>query len=90
MTQTILIVDDDPVQRRILENSVNKMGYRAVTCEDGESALARMREGSASPIDLVVLDLVMPGIDGMGVLAALAEDQSSIPVIVQTSIGPRR
>ncbi|NRB29109.1 MAG: sigma-54-dependent Fis family transcriptional regulator [Rhizobiaceae bacterium] len=87
MTQTILIVDDDPVQRRILENSVNKMGYRAVTCEDGESALARLRETSSTPVDLVVLDLVMPGIDGMGVLSALSEDQSAVPVIVQTSKG---
>ena len=39
MSAVILIVDDEPVQRRLLENSVNKMGYRAVVAEDGEAAL---------------------------------------------------
>ncbi|MEP0941277.1 MAG: sigma-54 dependent transcriptional regulator [Rhizobiaceae bacterium] len=87
MTKTILIVDDDPVQRRILENSVNKMGYRAITCDDGESALAHLQDASSTAIDLIVLDLVMPGIDGMGVLKALSEMEAAIPTIVQTSKG---
>ncbi len=85
MNQTILIVDDDPVQRRILENSVNKMGYRAITSEDGEQALEVLQNGQEPGIDLIVLDLVMPGLDGMGVLNVLHEKQIEVPVIVQTS-----
>ena len=87
MTQTILIADDDPVQRRILENAINKMGYRALTCEDGESALSLLQDTQGSKIDLLVLDLVMPELDGMGVLSALSERQIDMPVIVQTSQG---
>lgn len=87
MTKTILIVDDDPVQRRILENAVNKMGYRAATCADGEEVLDYVRDGQSASIDLIVLDLVMPGLDGMGVLKQLRENQISVPVIVQTSKG---
>ena len=87
MNHTILIVDDDPVQRRILENAINKMGYQAATCEDGQSALDVLRTNPKPEIDLVVLDLVMPGLDGMGVLKSMAEAQIDIPVIVQTSQG---
>ena len=87
MNQTILVVDDDPVQRRILENSINKMGYRAITCEDGQEALALLQENPTPEIDLIVLDLVMPGLDGMGVLAALGDTGIGLPVIVQTSKG---
>jgi DNA-binding NtrC family response regulator len=87
MTNTILIVDDDPVQRRILENSVNKMGHRAVTCEDGEQALQLLKDGARSNIDLVILDLVMPGLDGMGVLNRMRQEECNQAVIVQTSQG---
>ncbi|MGI9363873.1 MAG: sigma-54-dependent transcriptional regulator [Rhizobiaceae bacterium] len=87
MTNTILIVDDDPVQRRILENAVTRMGYKAITCDDGTRALDHMVSGSSSEIDLVVLDLVMPDIDGMAVLRSMEELQIQLPVIVQTSKG---
>ncbi len=87
MTTTILIVDDEPVQRRLLENSVNKMGHRAVLCDDGEKAIDYLQSPAGQSIDLIVLDLVMPGLDGMGVLGKLCEIGMDKPVIVQTAQG---
>ena len=85
MSQTILIVDDDPVQRRLLEASVRRLGYGAVLAEDGNAALDAMRGGG--PVDLVILDLVMPGLDGFGVLQAMRESRIEIPAVVQTATG---
>ena len=73
MTKAILIVDDDPVQRRLLEASVNRMGFRALTAKDGEDALARLASAEGRQVAAVVLDLVMPGLDGMGTLSAMRE-----------------
>ena len=87
MAHTVLIVDDEPVQRRLLENVINKMGHRAVTCENGDNAVEMLQVGSGPKIDVVVLDLVMPGLDGMGVLSRLEEMNIDTPVVVQTSKG---
>src|SRR5438105_3560570 len=87
MPETILIVDDDPVQRRLLEAMVRRFGYEAVPVEGGDAALKRLLGTEAPRIDTVVLDLVMPDLDGLGVLARLAEAGSSTPVIVQTAHG---
>jgi DNA-binding NtrC family response regulator len=87
MPETILIVDDDPVQRRLLENMVARAGYEAVTLDGGDAAAALLTGPEGSRIDAVVLDLVMPDLDGYGVLAKLREAGLSIPVIVQTAHG---
>jgi len=87
MPSTILIADDDPVQRRLLETMTRRFGYDVETVEGGEQALARMAQNGASPISLLILDLVMPDLDGMGVLARLRETKNATPVIVQTAHG---
>ncbi|MFD0915159.1 sigma-54-dependent transcriptional regulator [Pseudahrensia aquimaris] len=87
MSATILVVDDDPVQRRLLEGVLNKLGHRVVLAEDGELALAVLRGQQGTSIDCVVLDLIMPGLDGMGVLAQMHVDRLAQPVIVQTAQG---
>ncbi|MEQ8612360.1 MAG: response regulator, partial [Parvibaculum sp.] len=87
MTQAILIVDDDPAQRRILEEVVNRDGYRAIPVESGEAALAYLEGPSGADISLVVLDLVMPGIDGMEVLKRVHPAKPNLPVIVLTAHG---
>ena len=87
MTATILITDDDPVQRRLIENMVLRSGYHAVTADNGDAALAMLSGPDGARIDAIVLDLVMPGLDGMGVLAQLREKGFDIPVIVQTAHG---
>ena len=66
MAATILIADDDAVQRRLVENMVQRSGYEAVVVDSGDAAIARLTASDAPPIDAVVLDLVMPGLDGMG------------------------
>jgi DNA-binding NtrC family response regulator len=87
MTSTILIADDDPVQRRLLEAMVRRFGYAAVTVDGGEGALARLQSPDEAPIDLLILDLVMPDLDGMGVLGKMRERKLTTPVIVQTAHG---
>jgi DNA-binding NtrC family response regulator len=87
MAERVLIVDDDPVQRRLLENMTTKAGYETVAVDGGEAALARMLAADEPPPDCVVLDLVMPDLDGLGVLARMRDASLSIPVIVETAHG---
>src|SRR5436309_6549564 len=87
MAASILIVDDDAVARRLVENMVQKCGYETLVVESGDAAIAKLTAPDAPVIDAVVLDLVMPGLDGMGVLAKIRETGLNIPVIVQTAHG---
>jgi DNA-binding NtrC family response regulator len=87
MAASILIADDDAVARRLVENMVQKCGYETLVVDSGDAAIARLTAPDAPVIDAVVLDLVMPGLDGMGVLAKIREAGLSVPVIVQTAHG---
>src|SRR5712675_1430144 len=87
MAASILIADDDAVQRRLVENMVQKCGYETIVVDSGDAAIAMLTTPEAQAIDAVVLDLVMPGLDGMGVLAKIREAGLNIPVIVQTAHG---
>ena len=87
MAATILIADDDAVQRRLVENMVQKCGYETVVVDSGDAAIALLTAPDTPAIDALVLDLVMPGLDGMGVLAKIREAGLSIPVVVQTAHG---
>jgi DNA-binding NtrC family response regulator len=87
MAATILIADDDSVQRRLVENMVQRCGYETLVVDSGDAAIAMLTAPDAKAIDAVVLDLVMPGLDGMGVLAKIREAGLNIPVIVQTAHG---
>ncbi|GJD50870.1 Regulatory protein AtoC [Methylobacterium crusticola] len=87
MSTTVLIVDDDPVQRRLAEAMVRRLGFGAVLAEGGAAGLAALRAPD-NGIDVALLDLVMPGgLDGLGVLAELRRSGIDTPVIVQTSNG---
>ncbi|ESX13549.1 sigma-54 dependent transcriptional regulator [Mesorhizobium sp. M0179] len=87
MTGSILIVDDDPVQRRLLEAAVTKFGHSAIVADGGEAGLSALDGPNARDISAVILDLVMPGLDGIGVLKAMRERGITVPVIVQTAQG---
>src|SRR4030095_9946576 len=87
MAATILIADDDAVQRRLVENRGQKCGYEPLVVDSGDAAVALLTAPDAPAIDVVVLDLVMPGLDGLGVLSKMREAGVSIPVIVQTAHG---
>jgi DNA-binding NtrC family response regulator len=86
MPITILIADDDPIQRRLLTEMVKRAGYDPITVESGELAIKQI-EKAEPRIDLLVLDLVMPDLDGMGVLGRLRDMDLALPVIVQTAHG---
>jgi DNA-binding NtrC family response regulator len=86
MSTTVLIVDDDPVQRRLAETMVRRLGFEARVAENGEQGLEVLRAGDA--IDVLLLDLVMPGgLDGLGVMSEMRRAGLDVPVIVQTSNG---
>src|SRR5262245_37916039 len=87
MSERILIVDDDPVARRLLENTVARAGYEVVIAEGGDAAAVLLTGPDGARIDAVVLDLVMPDLDGLGVLAKVRAAGLSVPVIVQTAHG---
>jgi DNA-binding NtrC family response regulator len=87
MAATILIADDDAVQRRLVENMVQKCGYETLVVDSGDAVIAMLTAPDAQAIDALVLDLVMPGLDGMGVLAKIRDAGLTLPVIVQTAHG---
>jgi DNA-binding NtrC family response regulator len=87
MAASILIADDDAVARRLVENMVQKCGYETLVVDSGDAAITMLTAPDAPAIDAVVLDLVMPGLDGMGVLAKIREAGLGVPVIVQTAHG---
>lgn len=87
MAQTILIVDDDPVQRRLLEAAITRSGMHVVTAPGGGPALDLVLGPRGDQIALVLLDLVMPDMDGLSVLAKLRASHPELPVIVLTAKG---
>lgn len=87
MTGSILIVDDDPVQRRLLEAAVTRFGHTAIVVDGGAAGLDALDGPGARDVSVVILDLVMPDLDGIGVLKAMRERGITIPVIVQTAQG---
>src|SRR5262245_27625375 len=87
MAAPILIVDDDPVQRRLLEGAVAKFGHEAILAGGGEAALQALDGPRGRDIGAVILDLAMPGIDGLGVLKGMREREIALPVSVQTARG---
>lgn len=81
----ILIVDDSRTQLLKMSKSVEGLGHEAVTCSDGASALGELSRGN---IDVVLLDMVMPGMDGFAVLEKMnaSEQLRDVPVIVISSL----
>lgn len=87
MANLILIVDDEPVQRRLMQGLVEKLGYKTLCADGGKSAMEALTGKNASRISAVILDLVMPDMSGMQVLEALQNEKYRPPVIVQTAQG---
>src|ERR1700759_4319414 len=87
MPQTILVVDDDPVQRRLLETAITRSGMQVVTAPGGQPALDLINGPRGDQITLMLLDLVMPDMGGLDVLAKLRPTNPDLPVIVLTAKG---
>ncbi len=85
---TVLVIDDDPVVRQLLARMLGKEGFRVREAAGGEAGLALAR---AERPDVITLDVLMPGLDGWGVLAALKSDPAlaSIPVVMLSIMDER-
>ena len=83
MVGRILVVDDNPVDRALLVRFLVGDGHQPIETDSGESALAMLSDGSHE-VDLVLLDLLMPGLDGFQTLATIKADPAlaHLPVIV--------
>ena len=79
----VLVVDDDPVQLRLTAEVANRAGFKPLTATGGEQALTILREDRN--IGAMILDLVMPDLDGMGVMDAMRREGLTTPVIIQTA-----
>ena len=86
MAKTVLVVDDDPTQRRLLQAAVEKAGFACRTAPDGESGFA-LAADPKDGVDVVLLDLIMPGLSGMETLERLSERRPDLPVVVLTATG---
>jgi DNA-binding response OmpR family regulator len=83
LAQTILVVDDEPTISQVVASYLRRDGFRAVTAGDGPSAVEAAREHRP---DLVVLDVMLPGFDGLQVMARLRQERH-VPVILLTARG---
>ena len=81
---TVLLVDDEESVQKLLTYPLEREGYTVVQARDGEEALERYRE---TPVDLVILDLMLPRLDGSAVCRRLREERSAVPIIMLTARG---
>ncbi len=86
MAHSVLIVEDDPAQLRYLETVVRNLGYQTFTAPDGEQAVEFLTS-SGVHIDLMLLDLVLPKLDGFGVLQRIDAIRPNLQIIVLTMSG---
>ncbi len=88
MARKILFVDDNPIDAQIILHKLRNEGYEVDHVDTGAKGLTAVREGEYS---LILLDIVMPGVDGFHVLEHIKEDEdlSHIPVVMLTSTGQK-
>jgi len=83
----ILVVDDEKTARLLLADILKADGYAVVEAADGREALDIIQ---SQPIDLVMTDRTMPGMDGLALLKALSERHNAIPVVVISAYGEEK
>lgn len=88
MPKKILIVEDDKFLRELIAKKLTKENYDTVEAVDGEEGVKKVKEEKP---DLILLDLILPGIDGFEVLSRIKEDPAlaQIPVIILSNLGQR-
>lgn len=88
MQKTILIVEDDKFLRELIVQKLVREGFKTSEAIDGEEGIKKIKEEKP---DLVLLDLILPGIDGFEVLSRMKEESalSSIPVIILSNLGQK-
>lgn len=84
MPRKVLVVEDEEVLRRVYSTILSKSGYVVVNARDGVEGAREMRKGE---VDLVLLDVMMPRLDGIGMLRELrSEGEINIPVLMMTNL----
>lgn len=88
MPNTILIIEDDKFLRELIAGKLTKEGYKISEAIDGEEGIRKIRDEKP---DLILLDLILPGIDGFEVLSRMEKEPSiaKIPVIILSNLGQR-
>ena len=88
MAKTFLIIEDDKFLRELITQKLIKEGYETSEAIDGEEGIKKIKEEKP---DLVLLDLILPGIDGFEVLSKMKEDLAlaQIPVIILSNLGQK-
>jgi len=88
MAKKILIVEDDKFLRDLINQKLLREGFEIVQAVDGEDGIKKIKEEHP---DLILLDLILPGIDGFEVLSQMKSDQNSasIPVIILSNLGQK-
>ena len=88
MARTILIIEDDKFLRELVIQKLIKEGYETSEAVDGEEGIKKIKEEKP---DLILLDLILPGIDGFEVLSKMREDPAlaQIPVIILSNLGQK-
>ena len=86
--KTILVIEDDKFLRELIVQKLLKQEFEVAEAVDGEQGLKKTKEGKP---DLILLDLILPGIDGFEVLSEIKQDPklSSIPVIILSNLGQK-
>lgn len=80
--KSILVVDDDPLIRKTLSSHLSKEGFEVILAEDGEEGLRKFEEG---PVELVILDIRLPDMDGLEVLLKIREKSENAQIIIMTA-----
>ena len=88
MPKTILVIEDDKFLRELIVQKLIREGYETSEAVDGEEGMKKIKEEKP---DLILLDLILPGIDGFEVLTRMRkeDDLSSIPVIILSNLGQK-
>lgn len=88
LTKTILIIEDDKFLRQLISQKLFKEGYDVSEAVDGEEGLKKIREEKPG---LILLDLILPGIDGFEVLSQMRKEQeiAHIPIIILSNLGQK-
>ena len=84
----VLVADDSAVNRKLLVQLLGRLGLQSIEVEDGAAALAVLQAEGPAGIDVVLLDVVMPGLDGYETLAAIKDDETlrDLPVIMVSGV----
>ena len=88
MAQKILVIEDDKFLRELISQKLIQEGYKIVEAMDGEKGLEAIKKEKP---DLILLDLILPGIDGFEVLTRIKKDQpeTKIPIIILSNLGQK-